>query len=101
MNGSAVTDNGDDSTDGVTFRQAKCSRYVTRTRLNVHTHQFADAEDSSTTASGLLVFCSSPFLSFSLSLSLSLFLSFFLSLSLSRYVLAARDGFAERERAVQ
>jgi len=75
MNGSAVTDNGDDSTDGVTSRQAKCSRYVTRTRLNVYTHQFADAEDSSTAASGL------GCLLFSLSLFLYLFLSLSLSLS--------------------
>jgi len=88
MNGSAVTDNGDDSTDGVTFRQAKCSRYITRTRVNVHTHQFADAEDSSITASGLGCSALLPF-------------SLYLFLSLSRYVLAARDGFVERERVVQ
>ncbi|XP_070517946.1 mitogen-activated protein kinase kinase kinase kinase 5 isoform X6 [Cardiocondyla obscurior] len=48
MSGSAVAENGDVSVDSVTFEEDRCSRYAARTRLHVHAHRFADAEDKST-----------------------------------------------------
>jgi len=75
-----VVDNGDVSTDGVTSRRAKCSRYAVRTLLHVRTHQFTAAEG---------IFRSTKCLG-------TLLVPYFL------YLCAAlRDGRDERERAVE